>query len=288
MQQSSPPRLAGSPEFFGAYDAVAAKWPAGTTGLDVDTEFGPTHVTCFGPEGGEPLVLLHGRGATGAVWFATAGSLGQRYRVYAPDQVGDAGRSVHRGRPITSTDDLMSWMDRILDQLALDPVGLCGHSYGAYLALTYTLHARNRIRRLALLDPTDCLGGPALAYRIRALPLLLRPSPARCRAFLAWETRGAELDPAWIELMTLGTTFPASRLVWPHPPGKGELQTLTTPTLVLLAQRSRAIRIRAVDRAAHRLLPDVTTHVLAGATHHTIPTEHPEELNRRLVQFFAA
>lgn len=228
-----------------------------------------------------------GRGATATVWFAAAAIVGRTHRVYALDQIGAPGRSIHDGRAITSTGDLMDWLDGVLDQLGLGHIGLCGHSYGAYLALHYALHAPDRISRLALLDPTDCFGKPTLTYRLHAVPLFVRGTPERMRSFLAWETGHGSLDPAWLEAVTLGTTVPAAKVVMPRPPDDQALGALNTPTLVLLAERGRATKVDGVSATARRLLPHVTTAVLPGATHHTIPTERAEDLSRHLVTFLA-
>jgi pimeloyl-ACP methyl ester carboxylesterase len=86
----------------------------------------------------------------------------------------------------------MAWLDAVLTGLGLHIVRLCGHSYGGWLALGYTLHTPQRVSHLALLDPTLCFAGMRLSYRLRAVPLFLPgPRAARMRAFLRWETGGA-------------------------------------------------------------------------------------------------
>ncbi|MET7396957.1 alpha/beta hydrolase [Dactylosporangium sp. NPDC005572] len=264
-------------EFFTAYDAVLARWPVAVEPVDVPSSYGTTRINACGPAGAPALVLLHGGGATSTVWFATVGELSRDHRVYAVDTIGDAGRSVADGRPI----DHMDWLDGVLDGLGLDRATLCGHSYGGWIALSYAVHAPHRVDRLALLDPTDCFSGLRLAYRLRAVPVLARPTPERLRALVRWETAGAPLDEGWLRLMCLGATFPKSRLVLPRRPAAAPL----LPVLVLLAERSRAHDIRAVAATAERLLPDVSTAVLPGASHHTIPTEHARHLTRELTRF---
>ncbi len=172
-----------------AYDELFARWPESTEERDVDTPYGPTRVHVHGPVDGPPLVLLPGGSATGLVWFANAPALGRRYRIHAVDLLGDAGRTERRGRPLENADDLTAWLDALLDGLGLTRAHLCGHSYGAWLAARYALRAPERVDRLALVDPTRVFAGFRPGYLLRALPVLVRPSEARARAFLAGRRR---------------------------------------------------------------------------------------------------
>jgi pimeloyl-ACP methyl ester carboxylesterase len=123
---------------------------------------------------------------------------------------------------------------------------------------------------------------------MRAVPLFMRPSAPRLRAFLNWETEGARLDPGWLELAALGATLRPSRIVLPRRPDPGRLRTLTVPVLLLLAERSKAHDIQRVGDTASRLLPYLSTAVLPGATHHTIPTEDADRLQEPLLAFLTA
>lgn len=161
------------------------------------TPYGTTHVNSCGPAAGPPLVLLAGGRATSVSWYANAAELSRSHRVHAVDLLGDPGRSVpDPRRPLRTVTDLMAWLDAVLDGLGIDRTDLAGHSYGGWIALTYALHAPGRISRLALLDPTRCFAGYRVPYLLHALPMLLRPSARRIRAFLEWETGGLPLDPA--------------------------------------------------------------------------------------------
>lgn len=277
---------AAEAEFFAAYDAVLAQWPVPVESVDVPSVFGSTHVLVCGPADAPPLLLLHGGGATATVWFNDVAALSERHRVCAVDQIGDAGRSVHHGRPLRTAADFAVWLDALLDALGLPTTALAGHSYGGWLALTYALHAPQRVRQLVLLDPTGCIGGMELAYRLRAVPLFVRPRATTMRGFLAWETRHAPLDPAWLHLTALaGGAVQTSRVVMPRRPEADELQALTVPTLVLLAGRSRSLDTSAAVRTCHRLLSDAEVDVLPEATHHTIPTLHADQLDQRILDF---
>ncbi|MFE2045725.1 alpha/beta fold hydrolase [Streptomyces sp. NPDC059477] len=259
--------------FARAYDKVLAKWPADRTSTQVTTPFGVTYVHVCGPRDAPPLVLLPGGGATSASWFAQAEELARGHRVYAPDLIGDAGRSgsgsgggagrggggggagrdiadaggTGRGpasgeRGIRTVADLTAWLDALLDGLGVTsgPTALGGHSYGAWIALHYALHAPARVNRLFLLDPTQCFAGFRPAYLLHALPMLLRPAPHRVRAFLAWETGGAVLDPDWLALQEAGAGFPAARPVTGPRPAAEALRGLDVPVLRRLGRGSRA------------------------------------------------
>ncbi|MFI6077161.1 alpha/beta fold hydrolase [Actinoplanes sp. NPDC051343] len=281
------PTSAAQRKFFQAYDTLLARWPIPVESVDVRSAYGMTRVQMCGRADGPALVLLCQFGATSTVWFANVGDLGREYRIYAVDPIGQPGRSVAGNRPITDVSDLMDWLDGVLSELGLESVSLCGHSYGAWLSLNYAMHAPQRVRRLALLDPTDCFAGLRLDYRLRAVPLLLRPSPARWQRFVDWETHGAIApDPQWSRLAGLSNARPGRvRFVAPHHPDPQRLQALRVPTLLVMAERSRAHNLARVEANARRLLTDVTITVQPAVAHQSMPTAEPDVLNGELLAF---
>ncbi|MEV8312846.1 alpha/beta fold hydrolase [Streptomyces sp. NPDC059900] len=273
--------------FFIAYDTVLAKWPEGTEHRTVSTPFGDTYAAVCGPVGAPPLVLLPGGGATAGSWFANVAKWARKRRVYAVDLIGEPGRSVpDAGRPIRSVSDLTGWLDALLDGLGIEgAVDLGGHSYGAWIALHYALHAPHRVRRLVLVDPTQCFAGFRPGYLLHALPMLLRPSGRRTRAFLTWETGGVPLNTDWLRLQEQTAGFPKAKPVTGPRPAPDALRELRLPVLVLLAGRGRAHDARKVGARAAGLLPDVRTAVLPDVGHHGLPHNRTAELNGRVAEF---
>lgn len=275
--------------FCTAYDKVLARWPEGTEHRTVPTPFGDTYAAVCGPADAPPLVLLPGGGATAGSWFANVAAWARTRRVYAVDLIGEAGRSVpDASRPIRSVADLTGWLDALLDGLGADAnaaVDLGGHSYGAWIALHYALHAPHRVRRLVLVDPTQCFAGFRTGYLLHALPMLLRPSAGRTRAFLTWETGGIPLDPDWLRLQEYAAEFPTTKPVTGPRPAPDALRALRLPVLVLLAGRGRAHDAGKVAARAAELLPDVRTAVLPGVSHHALPHTESAELTRRVGEF---
>jgi pimeloyl-ACP methyl ester carboxylesterase len=268
--------------FRAAYDAVLAQWPVQVEAVDVPSPFGATHVNICGPTKGQPLVLLPGGGATSTVWFANIQALTRAHRVYALDIPGDAGLSVSAGRSLRGSADLTAWLDSVFRHFELTDADLCGHSYGAAIALNYAAGSE-RVRRLVLLDPTNCFAGMKPNYLLHAAGPLVRPTPVRSRAFLRWETGGLPLDPTWLDLAaTAAPEFPVRGVA---KPGRAQLDQVRSPTLLLLAENSRAHDIHRVAAKARRSLPHSESQVLDGMTHHSMPMHDASRLNTAMTTF---
>jgi pimeloyl-ACP methyl ester carboxylesterase len=285
---TSAPGLAARARFTTAYQRAVDHWPVPVTGLDAPTDYGTTHLLASGDETAPAVLLLPGGGATATAWSAVAGGLARTHRVIAVDPVGQPGLSTPGSRPLRTAADLAGWLDQVLDWLGVERAALAGHSYGAWLALRYALHVPARVRRLVLLEPTSCLAPLSLAYRLRSIPLLARPSAERARRLFAWETRGRPLDPEWLAVATAGAALGRLKIVLPAVPKPEELARLALPVLVVVASRSRAHDPVLVARRASARLPEVTVETLAGAAHHTIPTEDAGQLTGYIAGFLTS
>ncbi|MEV7591583.1 alpha/beta fold hydrolase [Streptomyces sp. NPDC089922] len=270
--------------FREAYEEALRRWPGPVDTADLPTPYGSTRVNSSGPAGAPPVVLLPGGGATSAVWGAVAGAAGG-HRVHAVDLVGEPGFSTPApGRPIRTVGDLCGWLDALLDVLVPDgPVVLGGHSYGAWIAAHHTARRPGRVGRLVLADPTLVFAGLRPRYVLRALPLLVRPTPGRIRSFLAWEGGGAGADPGLLRLQGSAAGFPAVRPVTgPRPDLSGLAGRPDLRIDVLLAGRARCHDAARAARTARGLLPDAHVEVLPGASHHAFPLTAADRIAARL------
>jgi pimeloyl-ACP methyl ester carboxylesterase len=271
-------------EFEAAYEAVLRKWP-GVEVADLPGPYGTTRVLSSGPPDAPPLVLLPGGGATATAWFATAPALSQVARVHAVDLPGTAGGTAVSVRDVAG---LCGWLDSVLDAVAPGPVTLGGHSYGGWVALTCALHAPGRVRRLALVDPTQCFTGFRPAYLLHALPVLVRPNRRTAAALRRWETGGRALDPDWTAVADAAAeTRSTGRLVTGRRPAPDRLRALRIPTLLLLAGQGRAQDAHKAAARARAYLPDVTVRVLPTATHHALPLDPAGEVGDALLAFLS-
>lgn len=268
-----------------AYDTMLARWPVPVDVLELTSRYGVTRVNACGPANAAPLVLLSGGFATSTVWFQNVADLSAAHRVYAVDVLCDQGRGTASGDPIDGVPALLDWLDSVFNGLELGEAVLCGHSYGAWIALRYALYAQARLSRLVLLDPTQCFAGFSPRFLLHSLPVMLRPNARRALTSLSWETDGAPLDPDWLALQAAGADAPRPKIVAGRRASAEELRTLTLPVLLVLAGRSKAHPAARVERQARASVANLTVRVLPNATHFTLPALHSSDLDRVLLDY---
>jgi 3-oxoadipate enol-lactonase len=97
---------------------------------------------------GEPLLLLHSGGMSGAEWQPHLPLFARHFRVIAPDHLGH-GRSPMVAEKLAVADMGRAVLE-LLDELELPQASLVGSSLGGAVALWLTLHHPERVRKLVL------------------------------------------------------------------------------------------------------------------------------------------
>src|SRR5438445_2680407 len=101
---------------------------------------------------GEPVVLLHGFGASADSWNRFAKSLTNRYRVIAPDQPG-WGASTRLETASYGYPAQVERLHQFLSALGLKRVHLVGHSMGGFIASAYAARYPDELITLGLIAP---------------------------------------------------------------------------------------------------------------------------------------
>ena len=99
--------------------------------------------------GGTPLLFIHGVGTSGALWQADLADLAPDCRLIVYDRRGYGSSSESPRDWEAHRDDAAI----LLDKLGAKPAVVVGYSGGAMIALDLTLHRRDLVRELVLLDP---------------------------------------------------------------------------------------------------------------------------------------
>jgi pimeloyl-ACP methyl ester carboxylesterase len=272
--------------FMAAYDRAFALWPRPWVEFDVETKVTTTHIHRYGPAEGEPVVLVHGAGFNGSMWYPNVAALGREHPVFAIDTPGDPNRSVARA-PIAEPAASAAWLDEVLGELGTDRVHLVGHSYGGWIVLNQALHTPGRLASITLLDPA---GLTPLDKRfwwwfwVRGLAALA-PRPLR-RRLAAWLGEPALAENEMIALMWAGTRTYRMEPKFPDVLTDDELRRIRVPALLLTGRRSALLSPReARDRA--ELMTDAQAEAVTGSRHGP-SMEQTDLVNARMTAFIAA
>ncbi len=99
---------------------------------------------------GEPLILLHGLGSSGADWAFQAESLGSRFRLIVPDLRG-SGLSDSPPGPYSIAQFANDVWD-LLDELGIERTHLMGFSLGGAVAMEMALQRPHAVARLMTIN----------------------------------------------------------------------------------------------------------------------------------------
>ncbi|MCT7951956.1 alpha/beta hydrolase [Ancylothrix sp. C2] len=94
------------------------------------------HIELYGPEDGQPLILIHGWGPNSTVWYYAKRQLSDRYRVIVWDLPG-LGKSKRPKNNDYSLEKYAGDLEAVLGLTGDKPAIVLGHSMGGMIALTF-------------------------------------------------------------------------------------------------------------------------------------------------------
>ncbi len=255
---------------------------------------------------GEPLLIVHGRGASGASFAPILAPLAAARRVLALDLPGWglSEKPPFRGR--TAHDALAVWMDGVcafLDSQGLARVDYLGHSMGGFTGLGLALERPERLRRLILADSGGLGKRFPLLFRLyfhmkperlhrwlgpaftrftvrRGASDHMTPSPERLRFERALVTQadvipsGGRAYDAWINLTGVHLSF-ADRA-----------SELALPVLVLWGDADPVTPYRD-SKAAVASMPNARLVTFRGGGHSPFQDE-PQAFAQAVLEFLGA
>ena len=99
---------------------------------------------------GEPVLLIHGLGCSGANWAFQVSALESKYRLIVPDLPGAGHSAVPRGG--YSIEAFAAAMWKLLDNLGITQVNIVGFSLGGAVALEMAASRPNSVKKFALIN----------------------------------------------------------------------------------------------------------------------------------------
>lgn len=270
------------------------------------------HAVQGGPEGGAPVLLLHGFPEPWSCWRHQLAPLaGAGFRVTAPDQRG-YNRSDKPPRVADYRLELLAAdVVGLIDAAGRPKVALVGHDWGGIVAWWVAITHPERVERLAILNAPHPV---AFRRHLRThpgqllrswyvfffqLPLLPEANFRRrdfaplARALRATSRPGTfrdeDLDDyrrAWSEPGALRSMVHWYRAALRHPPRRPADPRVHVPTLLIWGMRDRFLSPGLLD-ASLAYCDDARAERIDAATH-WVQHEQPERVNRLLIDFLGA
>jgi pimeloyl-ACP methyl ester carboxylesterase/putative sterol carrier protein len=125
----------------------------------IEVDAGGVKLSVFVAGRGDPMILLHGLGATKITWAPVLTRLAQSRRIVVPDLPGHGQSEKPRGD--YSPRFHARVVRRLLDELEIERATIVGNSLGGRIALELALRSPGRVESLALFDPSV----PGLRWR---------------------------------------------------------------------------------------------------------------------------
>lgn len=252
-------------------------------------------------ETGPGVVCLHANASSSAQWRGLMERLAPRFRVFAVDSY-DAGKGPRwPSERFISLRDEVGLIEPVLEG-AGSPLVLVGHSYGGAVALIAALRHPERVRAMALYEPTlfsliqadkpepnDADGiRDGVAEAGRHLDEGNEDAAAECFVDYwtepgAWKRTPAERKPAIAASVRNVRRWAHALFTEPTP--LAAFRSLDVPVLYMVGGRSTA-SVHGVARRLAAVLPRVEV-VEFEDLGHMAPVTHPDRVNETIAAFLS-
>ena len=247
---------------------------------------------------GDPVVLLHCSGSSGAQWRSLAAKLGKRYHVAAPDLLGYGGSSSWTASRAQFCLAQEAAIVRSLIGRLGRPAHLVGHSYGGAVALHIARTRPDLLKSLTLVEPSAfhlLRGGDAIdAAALREImnvaaevdvALACGDAVGGFGRFVdywsgpgSWAGMTAEKRAACApQLAKVALEFHA---LFTEPAELEDVRGIALPTLILQGGCTK-LPSRCVVSRLRGALPEADFKIVQGAGH-MLPVTHRDEVNRHV------
>lgn len=266
------------------------------------------HYLTAGDPGLPPLVLLHGRGSSAALWYPIFPALAPHRRLIAVDLPGWGLSSRAPFSGTTGAQAIAWWRDAVLgtlDALGIGRFDLMGHSLGGMVSMAVALASQDRLDHLVLEDTGGFRGPIPVLVRLYfnlEPERLARLAPRRLvTRFLPGTPPGigpaGPMAAAFRDFLYQLTTFPGTPasgarafntildLRGAHFTMQDQVAGIHTPTRIIWGEQDGTVPIGIV-RAGIRAMPNAELVVLPGLNH-SPHLEAPAVFARAALEFLA-
>lgn len=252
---------------------------------------------------GEPVLLIHGFGASTYSWRMVMPELAEHYRVVAFDLYGFGWTERPDDWSVYTRDGQVELILKVMDALGIDDVHIVGHSYGGSISMALAADHPDRVRSMVLVD-SAAVDYPmnrrkwfsrvglfnfayvrGLALRTGSVERLISRAYYN-DALVSDELVHAYLDRLRVEGAAQGFRGLSRPLPASERPRDIQYEDLDVPTLILWGAQDEVITIE-VGRYHADLFPDIRFVAIEAAGHAPME-ERPTQFVEEVTAFFDA
>ncbi|SFT38584.1 Pimeloyl-ACP methyl ester carboxylesterase [Lishizhenia tianjinensis] len=149
---------AGKEAILELYDQKLEELNVPTTSINIETQYGSTHILQAGDPSKAPLILVHGSNGCAPIALETYALLLDHFNVYAVDVLAQPNKSAETRLSMKDA-SYGIWMNEIIDSLQLTEVSLAGFSFGGLVILKTLEHDESKIKEVFLSAPAYIVNG---------------------------------------------------------------------------------------------------------------------------------
>jgi pimeloyl-ACP methyl ester carboxylesterase len=248
---------------------------------------------------GPGVVCVHSNASSSGQWRGLMDLLAPKLHILAADSYGAGKSPAWAGTRGPSLGDEAALLEPVLER-AGSPFALVGHSYGGAVALVAAIKHRDRVRSLALYEPTlfalveqetrspnDVDGiRNAVVASVNALEAGDAAGAARC--FIDFWMAPGSFDrmPERVQAATAESVRSIQAwkdALFDEPTPLAKFAELDVPVLLIVGSKS-PLSSRAVARKLAAVLPQAELREVAGLGHMG-PVTHPDAVNPLIADF---
>jgi pimeloyl-ACP methyl ester carboxylesterase len=275
------------------YNKRAKNWPVNSETKFINTSYGKTFIRISGPADAPPLVLLPSVGASSLMWIPNIKTLAEHFRVYAVDNVYDAGLSVYT-RQVKKTADAVAWMDELFTGIGLkNNINLMGLSLGGWYTAQYALNFPQKLNKVIMLAPAGTVAPITYSFIWRAIIAAI-PHRFFSENMVKWafgvlaERKDPESQKLFNDIVDdsfMGIKcFKFKMPVEPTVLTDEELGSIKVPALFLLGNREVIYPANEAIMRLNKVAPQIETCIIPDASH-DLTFVQPELINTKVIEF---
>lgn len=279
------------------YAGMLARLQVPYESMTVPTRYGATHMLATGPKDAPPVVLLHGMEGTAVSWRHQFKALSTRYRLYALDIIGSAGKSAATRLPHHGT-AYAEWLVDVISGLGLSRASFVGMSNGSWLIIKLAEFAPAAITQAVLISANGLMPvrfpyTMARLLQTSAVDAVMGKVAAGIitrervrRTIMRTAPKGLAVDPDEMEWFYLLAKY--YRYRFPPPPASdAQLRALIAPTALLMGEKEQFFLPSATIARARAHLPNLHLAEVVTGVGHNMATDDPPRINGYIHTFLS-